>query len=248
MSKVPSRIALFGGAVVVIVAIAAVVVLGQLGRLIERGVETHGPGLTGTDVALGSARVSIFSGEGELSDLRIGNPEGYSDDRAFDLGRIKVAIDPKSVAADVIRIRQVVVDGPRVLAEFDASGRNNLKAILNHVKAVAGGGTSTSKQPKASGEGKKMIIDEFRFENAEARVLAPQFKLDKTLKLQPIVLRNLGAKQGGAAAADIANQVLRPVVDATVQAATREYLAAQRGKLGDKAKDKAKDELNKLFN
>jgi hypothetical protein len=248
MSKLPSRIALFGGAVVVIVAIAAVVVLGQLGRLIERGIEEHGPGLTGTEVSLGGARVSVFSGEGELSDLRIGNPQGYSDDRAFDLGRIKVAIDPKSVAGDVIRIRQVVVDGPRVLAEFDASGRNNLKAILNHVKAAVGGGTSTSKQPKASGEGKRMIIDEFRFENAEARVLAPQFKLDKTLKLRPIVLRNLGAKQGGAAAADIANQVLRPVVDATVQAATREYLAAQRGKLGDKAKDKAKDELNKLFN
>ena len=247
MSKLPSRIVLFGGAVVVIVAIAAVVVLGQLGRLIERGVETHGPGLTGTDVTLGGARVSIFTGEGELTGLRIGNPQGYSDDRAFDLGRIKVVIDPKSVAADVVRIRQVVVDGPRVLAEFDASGRNNLKTILNHVKAAAGGGTST-KQPKAAGGGKKMIIDEFRFENAEARVLAPQFKLDKTLKLKPIVLKNLGAKQGGAGAADIANQVLRPVVDASVQAATREYLAAQRGKLGDKAKDKAKDELDKLFN
>ena len=248
MSRTSSRVAIFGGAVVVIVVAAAVVVLGQLGRLIERGVEDHGPGLTGTEVALGGASVSIFSGEGELTDLRIGNPQGYSDDRAFDLGRIKVAIDPKSIASDVIRVRQVVVDGPRVLAEFDANGRNNLKAILNHVKAAAGGGTSTTREAKASGPGKKLIIDEFRFENAEARALAPQFKLDKTLKLPPIVLKNLGAKQGGAAAADIANQVLRPIVDATVQAATREYVAAQRGKLEDKARDKAKDQLNKLFN
>lgn len=246
MSKTASRLALIGAALVAIVAVAAAVVLGQLGRLIEDGVETHGPGLTGTEVSLGGARVSIFSGEGELSDLRIGNPEGYSDDRAFDLGRIKVAIDPASVASDVIRIRQVVVDGPRVLAEFDANGRNNLKAILNHVKAAAGGGTSTSK-PSAGG-GKKMIIEEFRFENAEARALAPALKLDKTLKLPPVVLKNLGAKQGGAAAADIANQVLRPIVDATVVAATREYVKAERDKLGDKAKDKAKEELNKLFN
>ncbi len=246
MSKTASRLALIGAALVAIVAVAAAVVLGQLGRLIEDGVETHGPGLTGTEVSLGGARVSIFSGEGELSDLRIGNPEGYSDDRAFDLGRIKVAIDPASVASDVIRIRQVVVDGPRVLAEFDANGRNNLKATLSHVKAAAGGGTSTSK-PSAGG-GKKMIIEEFRFENAEARALAPALKLDKTLKLPPVVLKNLGAKQGGAAAADIANQVLRPIVDATVVAATREYVKAERDKLGDKAKDKAKEELNKLFN
>ena len=246
MSKTASRFAIAGGVLVAALVVAAVVVLGQLGRLIERGVETHGPGLTGTDVALGSARVSIFSGEGELTNLRIGNPEGYSDDRAFDLGRIKIAIDPKSVASDVIRIRQIVVDGPRLLAEFDPNGRNNLKTILNHVKAAAGGGTRTS-QDSAGDGGKRMIIDEFRFENAEARALAPSLKLDKTLKLPPVVLKNLGARQGGAAAADIANQILRPIVDATVGAATREYVRAQRGKVEQKAKDKAKDELNKLF-
>lgn len=248
MSKAGSRFAIAAGGLVAVVAVAAVVVLGQLGRLIERGVEDHGPGLTGTDVSLGGASVSIFSGEGELSDLRIGNPQGYSDDRAFDLGRIRIAIDPASVTGDVIRIRQVVVDGPKLLAEFDANGRNNLKAILNHVKAAAGGGTSTSKQPEAGGDARKIIIDEFRFENAEARVLAPAFNLDKSLKIPPVVLKDLGAKQGGAAAADIANQVMRPIVDATVQAATREYVKAQRDKLGDKAKDKAKEELNKLFN
>jgi uncharacterized protein involved in outer membrane biogenesis len=247
MSRAGSRLAIAAAVVVVIAGICAVLVLGQLGRLIEEGVEAHGPGLTGTEVSLGGAHVSIFSGEGELSDLRIGNPKGYSDDRAFDLGRIKVAVDPKSVTSDVIRIRQVVVDGPRLLAEFDAGGRNNLKAILNHVKAAAGGGTAASK-PSSGDGGKKLIIDEFRFENAEARVLAPAFGLDKSLKVPPVVLRNLGAKQGGAAAADIASQVMRPIVDATVQAATREYAKAQREKLGDKAKDKVKGELDKLFN
>jgi uncharacterized protein involved in outer membrane biogenesis len=247
MSKTASRLALSGAVLVVIVAITAFVVLGRLGRLIESGVETHGPGLTGTEVALGGASVSIFSGEGELTNLRIGNPEGYSDDRAFDLGRIKVAIDPKSVVSDVIHIRQVVVDGPRLLAEFDANGRNNLKTILNHVKAAAGGASSSKSSSSSSGGGKRMIIDEFRFENAEARALAPAFKLDKTLKLPPVVLKNLGAKQGGAAAADIVNQVMRPIVDATVTAATREYVKAQRDKLGGEAKDKAKEELNKLF-
>lgn len=248
MSKTVSRIAIAGVALVAVLAAGAAIFLGQLGRLIEEGVERHGPGLTGTDVALGSASVSLFSGEGELTNLRIGNPEGYSDDRAFDLGRVKIAIDPKSVASDVIHIRQLVVDGPKLLAEFDPAGRNNLKAIMNHVKAAAGGGTSTSKSSaRDSGGGKKMIIDEFRFENAEARALAPSLKLDKVLKLPPVVLKNLGAKQGGAAAADIASQVLKPIVDATVAAATKEYVKAQKDKLGDKAKDKAKEELNKLF-
>jgi hypothetical protein len=245
MSKTGSRLLTAAGVVVVLVAVAAAVVLGQLGRLIEEGVEKHGPGLTGTEVSLGGASVSIFDGEGELSDLRIGNPEGYSDERAFDLGKIRIVVDPKSVTSDVVRIRSLVVDGPRLLAEFDPAGRNNLKTILNHVKGAAGGGTSTRKE--SSGGGKKMIIDEFRFENAEARALAPSLKLDKTLKLPPIVLKNLGAKQGGAQVGDIANQILRPIIDATVGAATKEYVNAQRGKLEDKARDKAEDELKKLF-
>jgi hypothetical protein len=243
MSKTASRFALIGAGLVVVIGIAAAVVLGQLGRLIEDGIEKHGPGLTGTEVALGGASVSLFSGEGELTNLRIGNPEGYSDDRAFDLGRIKIAIDPKSVASDVVRVRQVVVDGPKLLAEFDPAGRNNLKAILDHVKAAAGG-TSKAKTDSADG-GKRMIIDEFRFENAEARALAPALKLDKTLKLPPLVLRNLGAKQGGAAAGDIANQILRPIIDSAVREATREYVKAQRDELGDKAKDKVLDKLFK---
>jgi hypothetical protein len=244
MSKTVKRLAIAAGILGVIVGVGVAFFLDQLGRLIEQGVEEHGPPLTGTEVSLGGASVSIFDGAGELTDLRVGNPEGYSDERAFDLGRIAIQIDPKSLASDVVRIRSLVVDGPKLLAEFDPAGKNNLKTILNHVKAAAGGG---AKQGSAGGGGKKMIIDEFRFENAEARALAPSLKLDKTLKLPPVVLKNLGAKQGGAAAADIANQILRPIVDATVAAATKEYVAAQRGKLEDKARDKAGDELKKLF-
>lgn len=241
MSKPGKSIAIAAGALVAVAAIAAVVVLGQLGRLIESGVEEHGPGLTGTDVALGSARVSIFSGEGELKSFSIDNPEGFSDDKAFDLGRIRISVEPNSLASDVIHIRQIVVDGPKLLAEFDATGRNNLSAILNHVRAAASGGGKDSGGSGGEGSGTKMIVDEFRFENGEARALAPAFKLDKTVKLPPLVLKDLGKRQGGVAAADIANQVMRPIVDSTVKAASREYLRAQR----DKAKTKLLDEILK---
>lgn len=245
MSKTASRIALAAGALVLVVVVAAVVVLGRLGRLIEHGVETAGPKITGTEVTLGSARVSIFDGTGALTRLHIGNPEGFTADEAFDLGEIAIAIDVKSVTGDVIRIRSIVVQAPKLVAEFDAAGRNNLNRIMDNVRASRGA-TGTSQD--ADGDGGKpvrLIIDEFRFEGAEVHALAPAFQLDKQLKLGPIVLKNLGAKQGGAAAADLANQVLRPIIDAAVQAALKEYLAAQRDKLGEKAKDQLMDKLFK---
>jgi uncharacterized protein involved in outer membrane biogenesis len=232
------------GTLVVLIGIVVAVVLGHLGRLIERGVETAGPQITGTDVSLGSARVSIFSGEGSLHRLHIGNPAGFSTDRAFDLGEIAIAIDPKSVASKVIHVRSVVVEAPQLVAEFDATGHSNLDKIMEHVRGAAGGGGSKG-SGDSGGSQTKLIIDEFRFEGAEVRALAPAFKVDKTLKLQPVILKNLGAKQGGAAASDIANQVMRPIVDEAVRAATQEYLNAQRDKLGDKAKEKLLDRLFK---
>ena len=246
MSKTGSRIALVVGALVLVVGIGLAVVLGQLGRLIEKGVESGGPPVTGTDVSLGSARVSIFSGEGSLNGLRIANPKGFSDNDAFNLGRVAIAIDPKSVTSDVVHIRSIVIDGPQLLAEFDEAGHSNLGAILDHVKKVAGGGGSGSSGGGGSGGQKRLMIDEFRFENAQARALAPAFKLDKTLKLKPLVLKNLGGRSG-ATASEIVQQVMRPIVDNTVKAATAEYVDARRAQLGDKAKAEAREKLNKLF-
>lgn len=240
--KLGRGLALGAGALVVVAGVAGYVVLGKLGRLIEQGVETEGPPLTRTSVSLGGAHVSIFNGEGSLSNLRIGNPQGFSDNPAFDLGKVAIKVDTRTLTSKVVHLKSVVVDGPQLLAEFDAQGRSNLGAILDNVKAAAGRGGGGG--GGSSGGETKMIIDEFRFENAQARALAPALKLDKTLKLPPIVLHNLGAKQGGLAAADIANQLLRPVIDTTVHAATQEYVKAQRDKLGDKAKDKL---FGKLF-
>jgi hypothetical protein len=241
MSKIASRVAIAAGVLVLIIGVAAYVVLGRLGRIIEDGVETAGPKITGTEVTLGSANVSIFSGQGALRSLHIGNPKGYSSDEAFDLGKIAVTVDLKSVTQDVIHIRSLVVEAPQLVAEFDAAGRSNLNQILEHVRGASRGGAS-GKEGGGSAQ-TRMIIDEFRFEGAEVHALAPAFDLDKTLKLPPVVLKGLGAKQGGAAASDIAQQVLRPIIEAAVQAAMKEYVAAQRAKLGAKAEEKLMDKL-----
>jgi hypothetical protein len=223
------------GVVVALVVVAAVVVLGQLGRLIERGVETAGPPITGTEVSLGSAHVSIFDGAGALNRLRIGNPKGFSDDDAFDLGKIAIVIDPKSVASDVVHVRSIVIDAPTLLAEFDAGGRSNLNAILDHVKAASGKPTGAG--GGSGGKEKRLIVDEFRFANAEVRALAPAFQLDRKLKIPTIQLKNLGGKNG-ALPSEIASQVMRPVINAALQAAAGEYMKAKGGQAADKLLDK----------
>jgi hypothetical protein len=225
------KIGIAAAILVVVIGIALAVVLGQLGRLIKSGVETYGPEITGTPVSLSSARVSIFSGQGELSRLAIDSPKGFTAGPAFELGRIAIAIDPKSVTGDVIHIRSLVVDGASLIAEFSAEGRNNLNDILQHAEGLAGHTAPAPPGKQGSGVQKRMIIDEFRFTNAEVRVVAAAFKLDRKLKIGDIDRRGLGGKQG-ATASDIAVQVLRPVVENAVRAAAQEYLKAKGGDLG----------------
>lgn len=224
------KLGIAAGVLLAILVIVVGVVFGQLGRLIKRGVETAGPPITGTAVTLGSAHVSVFDGDGALHHLRIANPQGYSDADAFDLSDIALSVDPKSVTGGVIHVRSIVIDGPELLAEFNAAGRSNLDAILEHVRAGSGGGSSG----KAGGKEVRLIVDEFRFVNAKMRALAPAYKLDKTLTLPAIELKNIGARQGGVTPSQLATEILRPVIGAAAQAAAAEYLKAQGGNLLDR--------------
>lgn len=244
MSKTASRLAIAAGVLVLVLIVAAVVVLGQLGRIVKHGVETVGPTLTGTSVTLDGARISVFSGDGALDDLRIGNPRGFASEYAFDLDEVSIGIDVKSVASDVIHIRSVVIDGPKLIAEFDASGFSNLKAILDKVRAGNRRAPAQAEPDSAGGAQPKLIIDEFRFENAEVRALAEAYQLDKTLKIAPVVLKNLGGKNGATPAA-IAAQVLNPVVNSAVRAALNEYMKAKRGEIADKARKELQEKLFK---
>lgn len=244
MTKIKKTLAIVLALIVTVAALAGWWVYGHLGQLVKQAIESQGPPITGTSVSLGGATLSIFSGEGALRGLNIGNAKGFSDDPAFALGKIETSVDIATVTSEVVRIRTVVIDGAKLNAEFDASGHSNLKAILDHARAAAGGRSAADK-PGKSGSSPKLIIDDFRFTNAEVRVRAPAYELDKTLTLRSIQLKNLGAKQGGAGAADIASQILKPVVDEAVRAATSEYLDSKRDELKDKATEKLFDKVFK---
>lgn len=232
------KFALIGGVLVAALGIGGYVVYGKLGTLIKRGVETYGPPLTGTSVELSAARLSLFSGEGSLHGLTIGNPKGYSDNDAFDLSEISISVDPKSVTGEVIHVRSIVIDGPELLAEFNESGRSNLDVILDKVRG--GGGRASS--GKGGGKEPRLRVDEFRFENAKLRATAPAYKLDKEVVMPAIVIKDIGGKNG-VTPSQLASEVLKPVIDKAARTAVNEYVKVQRGKLVEQGKEQLMDKL-----
>src|SRR5262245_51586812 len=92
------------GLVILIVA-AILGVRFFLDAAVKKGVETVGPMLTKVDVKLGSANISLFSGSGKLTDLVVGNPEGYKTPSAISVGSASLALKPSSVFADKLVIQ-----------------------------------------------------------------------------------------------------------------------------------------------
>ena len=102
-----------------------------LDSIVKRGVEKVGPAITKTDVKLGSAHISPFSGSGELKKFVVGNPEGYKSPSAISVGVAGVSIEPGSIMGDKVVIRYVRVETPEINFEGSPLGENNLSKLLH---------------------------------------------------------------------------------------------------------------------
>ncbi len=123
---------------VALLVIALIVVFFSLNTIVKKGVETAGPMLTKVEVRLGGANLSPLSGSGRLSELFVGNPDGYKTPSAITMKSIKVGVKPSSLFSDTIVVEQVNIQGPEITFEGSLGG-NNLSKIMDNLDAAAGG-------------------------------------------------------------------------------------------------------------
>src|SRR5437899_9199307 len=148
--------------VAILVILLVIILAGSLyflGGLVKTGVEKAGPKVTKTDVKLGSAKLSVFSGSGELKNFVIGNPEGYKTPEAIKVGSVAMNVQPKSVMSDKVIVHSVKVLSPEITFEGNLTG-NNLKKLLDNIQGTSEKDKqATTKEEKSSQ--KKLQVDDF---------------------------------------------------------------------------------------
>ena len=202
-----------------------------LGGIVKGGVNRFGPKLTGTRVELASATISPLSGTGSLGGFTVGNPEGWSGNPAFYLGKVHVDLEPRSVFGDVIVINELIIDQP----EFNYETRfvsSNLGDLLAHIEKYTGSGEKES--AKAGGPAKKFIVKKLRFTNGKATIGVGVAAL--LVPLPEIKLDNLGVAEGGLTGGQVSVVVTRDVLRTVVKAATE-----ARGLTGADSYEKVKE-------
>ena len=141
------------------IGLAVLLVLGVLtvslflDATLKRAVETLGPKLAKVDINLDNVSLSLLSGSGAIHGLAVGNPEGFKTPHAIRVASASLAVKPRSLFADKIVIKSIVVDAAEITFEGGFGG-NNLSKILSNVESATGPGkTNAAAQPAAQKPG-----------------------------------------------------------------------------------------------
>lgn len=186
-----------------------------LNESVKTGVETFGPKVTQTPVLLDEVKLSILSGNGQLSGLYVGNPEGFKSENIFALGQIEVDIEAPTLLSDKIVINKIYIKEPHISYE-QTLRTSNLKELLKNIEESTGSGDTsktqkveepqpdTSKQDK-SAPGKDVLIKEFVIETPN--VFLGVIGIGATVSLPSIELTDISSSEK-----EIAATLLRQVI------------------------------------
>ena len=113
---------------------------------------------THQDTTLESAKIGLFSGEVSMTGLEIANPPGFQETPVFKLGHFETRLAPSGLAADVIELDVVKLDGLDLALEIKGTETNitqlvqrlqELQAQLKQSRGAGGDKPSTDEQPPA---------------------------------------------------------------------------------------------------
>ena len=120
------------GIVLALVALIVILIAAlplYVGPVVRPAVNVIAPTLLKVDFNLGKLAVNPYTGRIELGDLRIGNPEGYSETNAVTLGKFVLDIDYGACMTNCIAIEELTVDDIYV-SYVSKDGTNNIDAIV----------------------------------------------------------------------------------------------------------------------
>lgn len=229
---------------VLILVVAVVVVASQAGSLIQRGVETYGPEITGTSVTLSDVDISLWSGHARINNLVVGNPKGFETDHAFKVDTVSVELDMGSLFSEQIRIKKILIDGAELTYE-QVNNRSNIDVLKRNVEKNTGAGGQASSDEGSDSSDVQVVIDDLYINGTQVNVRAEVLgRLEEhTVTIADIHLQNLGKNGSDGSIAAVVDEIVRLVTKAATKAAINEL--GER-KIKDAIDTKKSEALQKL--
>ena len=200
-------------AVALVAAAGAWIAYNSLDFVVRWALEHYGPDVTGTPVHVAEVKISPRDGMGGLRGLEIGNPPGFSAPRALRLANARVSLDPATITADVVHVRELVLDGAEVTYER-GSKVTNLDVIQEHISAYvkrlqatdSPGGASPGEKPRS--DRRRFIIDRLVIRGVHATMTGAGLRGQGIgFDIPDIELSDVGRRRGGLTGSELAEVV-----------------------------------------
>jgi hypothetical protein len=235
----------------ILVGLIAVVVLAAAGvtwlvmtrgdEFVASAIETYGSAATGTSVRVGSVALALTQGRGDVKDLTIGNPSGYSSSYFLKIDDIALALDLSSLAGRVPVVKEALVDAAHLNVEQHGQA-TNLTDIEHRITGPAA--SKSTPQPNTKDEG-RIIIDRYRLTHGRITLTSDLLKHPEELELADVSIDGIGRASGGVAYEQAAEAVLDPILRAARSAVEARLRKAAEDAARDKAEGALRDRLEK---
>lgn len=212
-------------ALVIVVAILAVIAGGaywayhSVDLIVKFAVEHYAPDIAGVAVKVGDVSISPRDGRGSVKNVEIGNPPGFSSARAAKLGEISVWIDPLTVTDPVVYIHELTIESPFIAYEKGDKG-TNLEAIQKRIDGYVKANAPADGAPSAGGIAirHKFIVGKLTIRGAKVTMTNPGLKGQGiTFDLPDIELHDIGKRDNGLTASQVANVVASTLISKIAQ-------------------------------
>jgi len=174
--------------VVLILLVVVVVAIGFLAEsVLKTRIEAAASKALGVEVSIGDVELSILRGELGFENLVIKNPQGYQHKQLLELKEAQVTVDTRSLLSDTVNIREIKLDGVKLVLEQRGVSSNNLQDVIRSIRA---------KDKQTEPSGKKLHIDDLEITDVTVKVklLPLPGRIDTVpLKLKPIKMTDLGS-------------------------------------------------------
>ena len=181
--------------------------------VVKTALEQLGPTVIGAPVDALSVDVMPREGRLAVRGLDVGNVPGYSAKYALRVDEMRVVVDPLTVTDDVVVIREIVIDVPRISYERGPRAIN-LMPIIQRIEARFK---------------RRVIVDRLEIRGGKLLVTVTGAKgQGATIELPNVLLRDLGKDKGGLTIRELAQLVASALEARLPQKLLTELLADQK--------------------
>lgn len=179
---------------VVLLVVLAVTINPLLSWSSGKAFNKFAPQMTGTAAQVEAVEVSVYQGRIEIDSLFIGNPPGFSSDRALSLDKMVLEVAPSSLLGSTLRVEEIAINNPTIIIEH-ANGKTNLLEIKNNLARQRPAPAQTdekdedAKPAKAKGEPRKLSVNKVELTDADVQVVVGNQSF--TVQVPDILLENV---------------------------------------------------------